>query len=96
MRKVKKRLKMSKFERLLYAFAILLLLSSPITIVFSKSVLSQANFEVEKAKNDIVEQTKVNESLTMIINELASLEKIQEVAKEQGLSYNNDSIKVIE
>ncbi len=96
MRRVRKRLKMSKFERLLYIFAIVLLLSSPITIVFSKSVLSQVNFEVEKTKNEIVEQTKVNESLTMIINELASLEKIQEVAKEQGLSYNNDSIKVIE
>ena len=32
----------------------------------------------------------------MKINELASLEKIQEVAKEQGLSYNNNNIKSIE
>ena len=31
----------------------------------------------------------------MKINELASLEKIQEVAKEQGLSYNNNNIKTI-
>ncbi len=31
----------------------------------------------------------------MQINELASLDKIQEVAKNIGLSYNNDNIKVI-
>ncbi len=31
----------------------------------------------------------------MKINELASLDKLQEVAQEQGLSYNNDNIKVI-
>ena len=31
----------------------------------------------------------------MKINELASLDKIEEVAKEQGLSYNNNNIKNI-
>ena len=31
----------------------------------------------------------------MTINELASLTKIQEVAEEQGLSYNNDNIKTV-
>ena len=31
----------------------------------------------------------------MTINELASLDKIQEVAKEAGLSYNNSNIKSI-
>ena len=32
----------------------------------------------------------------MKINELASLDKIIEVAHEQGLSYNNDNIKSVE
>ena len=31
----------------------------------------------------------------MTINELASLTKIQEVAEEQGLSYNNNNIKTV-
>ena len=42
------------------------------------------------------EQKKVNESLNMKINELASLDKIREVASSAGLSYNNDNIKVID
>ncbi len=95
MRKVKKRLKMSRFERLLYTFLIVVLLSTPFMLVFSQATLSKINYEVEKEKRNITTQEKKNESLTMKVNELASLEKIQEVAKEQGLSYNNNSIRTI-
>ena len=95
MRKVKKRLKMSKFERLLYTIALYLLVISPISIVASKATLSIVNFEVEKQKKAIEEQEKVNESIAMTIDELASLTKIQEVAAEQGLSYNNNNIKTV-
>lgn len=95
MRKVKKRLKMSKFERLLYTLALFLLVISPVSIVFSKATLSKVNFEVEKQKKAIEEQEKVNESIAMTIDELASLTKIQEVAEQQGLSYNNDNIKTV-
>ena len=79
MTKGKKKRKKSKFERLLYTFAFVSLLVAPISIVFSKATLAQVNFEVEKQKKLIEEQTKKNESLAMTINELASLTKIQEV-----------------
>lgn len=95
MRKVKKRLKMSKFERLLYIFTFVMVLITPFALVFSQATLSEINFEVEKAKKEITTQEKKNTSLVMKINELASLEKIQAVAKEQGLSYNNNNIKTI-
>lgn len=90
MKKVKKRLKMSKFERLLYIFTLVMVLMTPFALVFSQATLSEINFEVEKTKKQISSQEKKNTSLTMKINELASLEKIQTVAKEQGLSYNNN------
>lgn len=88
--------KIGKFERLIYTFAIILLIASPITIVFMQATLSKVNIEVEKVKNEIKTQEKKNESLSMKINELASLDKIIEVAYEQGLSYNNDNIKSVE
>lgn len=94
-KKIKKKIKLSKFEKLLYALAIILVLASPISIVFSKATLSKINFEVEKKKDAIEEQEKTNESISMTINELASLTKIQAVAEEQGLSYNNDNIKKV-
>lgn len=95
MKKVKKKVKMSKFEKLLYSFTVFILVISPISIVFSSATLAKINFEVEKQKREIELQKKTNESLTMTIDELASLTKIQEVAREQGLSYNNNNIKTV-
>ena len=95
MGKVKKRVKMSKFEKLLYSLAIFLLVIAPVSIVFSKATLEKINFEVEKQKREIEQQKKTNESIAMTIDELASLTKIQAVAEEQGLRYNNDNIKSV-
>ena len=86
---------MSKFERLLYTLALFLLVISPVSIVFSKATLAKINFEVEKQKKEIEKQEKTNESLAMTIDELASLTKIQEVAEQQGLRYNNNNIKTV-
>ena len=93
--KKKKKAKFSKFEKLLYTIAVLLLVAAPVSIVFSKATLAKVNFEVEKQKKEIEVQKKTNESLAMTIDELASLTKIQEVAEQQGLSYNNNNIKVV-
>ena len=86
---------MSKFEKFIYSLAIFLLVISPVSIVFSQSTLAKINFEVEKQKKEISAQKKTNESLSMTIDELASLTKIQEVAEQQGLSYNNNNIKSV-
>ncbi len=96
MKKTKKKIvKMSKFEKILYVFAITLLLIAPVTIVFTKSALSEINFKVEKMKKQIATKEKTNESLEMKINELASLDNIKSVIKSEGLTYNNDNIKNI-
>jgi cell division protein FtsL len=92
---VKKTYKVSKFERLLYTFAAFLLVIAPVSIVFSKATLAKVNFDVEKTKKEIAVQKKTNESIGMTIDELASLTKIQQVAEEQGLSYNNNNIKSV-
>ena len=95
MKKMKKRVKISKFERLIYTLAVILLVISPVSIVFSKATLAKVNFDVEKEKKEIAIQKKTNESIAMTIDELASLTKIQQVAEEQGLSYNNNNIKSV-
>ena len=80
MKKTKKtKMKMSKFEKILYVFAITLLLIAPISIVFTKSALSEINFKVEKMKKQIATKEKTNESLEMKINELASLDNIKNI-----------------
>ena len=49
----------------------------------------------ESDPQHVVDKEKTNESLAMTIDELASLTKIQEVAEQQGLSYNNNNIKTV-
>lgn len=89
------RVKFVKGERIFMFLLVLVCILSPLVIVFSKAVLSKANIEVERIASKIEEQEGVNESLEMQKNELASLSNIQDVAKEYGLSYNNDNIIVI-
>ena len=90
-----KKVKMYKGEKMIWLAILIMLLVIPITSVYTKAVLSESNIEVERLRNNIERQQSINESLSMKISELASLDKIQEVANEIGLHYNNDNIKVV-
>ena len=96
MGKNKKRVKLTKFEKMIYAISILLVIVSPMVIVFTKSALSEINYKVEKMKKSVSAQEKTNEGLEMKINELASLDNIRDAIKKEGLTYNNENIKNIE
>ena len=50
---------------------------------------------VEKLKYQITVQEKKNESLEMQFNELTSYDKIKDVLKDMGLSYNNENIIIV-
>lgn len=89
------KIKLLKGEKVLYFILAVLVVATPLISVFTKAMVSQTSIELEQVKEKIENQTGINESLNMKINELASLDKLQEVANEHGLSYNNDNIKVI-
>lgn len=95
-KKSKKKIKLTKFEKVLYIFTILLLIVSPLVIVITKSTLTEINFKVEKMKDSVSTLEKTNESLEMKINELVSLDNIKTIIKEEGLTYNNKHIKNID
>lgn len=92
----KKKSKLSRFEKKILTLTIMLLVFSPFASVCASSLLSKANYDVEVAKEEVSTQEKSNESLQMKINELASLENLQKVAKKVGLSYTSNSVKTIE
>lgn len=91
-RNKKVRLKGEKFVSILIVLAII---AFPIATVLTKAILSETNIALEKMKGEIKNQEEVNESLSMQVDELASLDKIEEVATSKGLSYNNRNIKSI-
>lgn len=95
-KKKSKKIKFTKFEKFLFVITAIVSLSYPFMSVFAKSTLSEMNYKLENSKAKIAEQNKNNESLKMKINELASLENLESVAKKMGLSYTNNSIKTID
>ena len=94
--KKKKKLKrIFKGERAIYLTLALILLAIPVCNVYTKAILSETNIALEEIKSDIKEQESLNEGLKMEISELASLDTIQEIAAEEGLTYQNGNIKAV-
>ena len=91
----RKSYKFLKGEKLFMTLIVIFAVLSPILTVSSKAILSRSNIELERIKNKVEKQENINESLEMQVNELASLSSIQDIAKEYGLSYNNDNIILI-
>ena len=65
-------------------------------IVFTSATVSKMNIELQRMNEKVEVQENTNESLAMKINEMASLENIQIVSRNLGLSYNNENILTVE
>lgn len=85
-----------KRDKRLFILIVLVLVFSPLLQVITRAKLSEINIDVEKIKTNIEKQEKLNESINMQINELASLDKIRQIADKNGLSYKNNNITSIE
>lgn len=95
-KKKKRKTKFTKYEIILFVITGLVCCAFPFMSIFAKSSLSEISYKLESQKTEIEEQTKNNESLQMKINELASLDNLDQVAKKMGLSYTSNSIKTID
>lgn len=82
-------------EKTYWILIFMILFAIPIANVYTKAILSETNIELEEVKNKIQKQQNTNDSLKMEISELASLDKIQIVAQEEGLQYINENIIVV-
>jgi len=86
----------TKIERFLYKSFVCLTILLVIGIVFGQTSLAKINLEVQKLKEEVETKEEENQSLVMKINEMASLENIQNVSNDMGLAYNNENIMTIE
>ena len=93
--KKKRVMKMQSIQKKYITVGSVFLLCLWVVSFFAKITLSSINIEVEKLNKQVTKQEKTNQSLSMKINELASLENIQAVANNEGLAYNNNNIVII-
>ena len=88
--------KFIKFEKRFEVVGAIFLVFIWVLSFFAKINLASINVEVERLNETVKKQEKTNQSLSMKINELASLENIQAVANKEGLAYNNGNIVVVD
>ena len=97
---MKKNKKKQKFfcalERFMYKLCIVVIILLIVSIVFSETTIAKTNIEVQNLEKEVTAQQKVNDSLRMKIDEMTSLDHINKISSEYGLTYNSDNIKVIE
>lgn len=87
---------MSSREKILYFTGIICIVFTVVIKIFCGASIGHLNLSVEKARYEINEQSKKNQSLTMKVNELTSFDNIKDSIKDMGLAYNNDNIIVID
>ena len=92
----KRKSRVTKGEVLLYSLAFLCLFGTVVSKIFFSAGMTNLNMNIEQQISDIETQEKVNESLTMKVNELTAYDKVKDVASDMGLAYNNDSIVIID
>ena len=94
--KKKKKRFLCSLERFAYKFCIFVIVVLIIGIVCGQTTLAQINLEVQKLNDEVEECRDTNDSLSMKIDEMTSLDKIEAISEEYGLSYNSDNIKTID
>ena len=91
----KKRYVKTKGEGLLKTLTVIFFVGFLLSTFVVSAKVQSSNSELQRLKSKIESQEKMNLSMQMKINELASLDNALEVADANNLKYNNNNIRVI-
>ena len=91
----KKRYVKTKGEGLLKTLTVIFFVGFLLSTFVLSAKIQSSNSELQRLKSKIESQEKMNLSMQMKINELASLDNALEVADANNLKYNNGNIRVI-
>ena len=91
----KKRYVKTKGEGLLKTLTVIFFVGFLLSTFVLSAKIQSSNSELQRLKSKIESQEKMNLSMQMKINELASLDNALEVADANDLKYNNNNIRVI-
>lgn len=90
-----KRYVKTKGEGLLKTLAVIFFMGFLLSTFVMGAKVQSSNSELQRLKSKVESQEKMNLSIQMKINELASLDNALEVADANDLKYNNSNIRVI-
>ncbi len=90
-----KRYVKTKGEGLLKSLTVIFFIGFLLSTFVMSAKVQSTNSELQRLKSKVESQQKLNSSMQMKINELASLDNALEVADANDLKYNNSNIRVI-
>ena len=90
-----KRYVKTKGEGLLKSLTLIFFIGFLLSTFVMSAKVQSSNSELQRLKSKVESQEKMNLSMQMKINELASLDNALEVADANDLKYNNSNIRVI-
>ena len=90
-----KRYVKTKGEGLLKTLTVIFFIGFLLSTFVMSAKVQSSNSELQRLKSKVESQEKLNLSMQMKINELASLDNALEVADANDLKYNNSNIRVI-
>ena len=90
-----KRYVKTKGEGLLKSLTVIFFIGFLLSTFVMSAKVQSSNSELQWLKSKVESQQKLNSSMQMKINELASLDNALEVADANDLKYNNSNIRVI-
>ena len=90
-----KRYVKTKGEGLLKSLTVIFFIGFLLSTFVMSAKVQSSNSELQRLKSKVESQQKLNLSMQMKINELASLDNALEVADANDLKYNNSNIRVI-
>ena len=94
-KKVKEKVKFNFFEKILYSvFVGVILLASLVMLNYKGELYS---LRAAQQKNDVIisDKKKDNNEQKVMINNLASYERVKKVAESLGMKIQKDNIKVV-
>ena len=93
--KKRKKKGINTIEKIIYKSFVFTTIVLIVGIIYSRATLGKINLELQELNGIIKDESEDNQSLAMKINEMVSLDKIQQVSNALGLTYNNDNIKSV-
>ncbi|MBD8068397.1 cell division protein FtsL [Bacillus sp. PS06] len=93
---IRKRKKITLGEKILASILVCAMLLGAIQIVSNQVAIYNANIEIQEMDAAIQEQIKMNNDLTVQVQEKSSYERIWAKAQEMGLFLNENNVKVVD
>ncbi|MCU9612204.1 cell division protein FtsL [Caldibacillus lycopersici] len=91
-----KKSKVTKGEKFFYILFVAMVVLFSVKIIGSQAAIYKVNKQIQIIQSDITDQQRVTEDLQAQVDELSEYGRLLDAAKKQGLTMNENNVKVVQ